>query len=172
MALLLTSKSASLSSQTHTVLNFPTVYLQPADVAIHCGDLTTESKLDEFESAIRLLERIDASFELAISVNHDFSLDMPMFKKKVAEASTLLDPELVRKVYGDYKEYRSMFDNIGVILPDEGTNQFTLQNGASLTVYASSYTPSFGDWGFQYHPEQGHEFAIPSNVDVAITWTA
>lgn len=138
-------------------------------MAIHCGDLTIESKLDEFESAIRLLERIDAPLKLTIAGNHDFALDTPMFKNKVAEAHEPLDSELVRRVYGDYEETRSMFDNSGVILLDEGTHHFTLQNGASLTVYTSPYTPSFGDWGFQYHPEQGHEFAISSNVDVAIT---
>lgn len=155
-------------SDTHGV-DLPNRYLQPADVAIHCGDLTTESKLDEFESAIRLLKRVDAPLKLAIAGNHDFTLDTPMFKKKVAEANEPLDPGLVRRVYGDYEEARNMFDNSGVILLDEGIHHLTFQDGALLTVYASPYTPSLGDWGFQYHPDQGHDFAIPSNVDVAIT---
>lgn len=44
---------------THGI-TLPNRYLQPADVAIYCADPTTESKLDEIESAVQLLERIDA----------------------------------------------------------------------------------------------------------------
>ena len=36
----------------------------------------------------------------------------------------------------------------GIVLLDEGTYRFTLDNGALLTVYASPLTLSFGDWGF------------------------
>jgi predicted phosphodiesterase len=75
-----------LSSQTHGI-DLPNSYLQPADVAIHCGNFTTESKLDKFETAIRLLERIDAPLNPAIAGNPDFTLDTPMFKKKVAGAN-------------------------------------------------------------------------------------
>ena len=52
---------------------------------------------------------------------------------------------------------------------DEGSHHFTLENGALLKIYASPYTPALGAWGFQYHPERGHEFAIESGVDVAVT---
>jgi len=54
--------------------------------------------------------------------SHDFTLDTLMFKKKVAEASTPLDLELARRVYGDYEEARSMIVNSGVILLNEGIN--------------------------------------------------
>ena len=57
----------------------------------------------------------------------------------------------------------------GIVLLDEGTHQFTLQNGASLMVYASPHTPALGQWGFQYRPDHGHEFDIEKGTDIVVT---
>lgn len=143
-----------------------------ADVAIHCGDLTEESKLEEYRASLRLLIEIQAPLKLVIAGNHDFTMDIPAFKEKVANAWPPLDPDLVRKVYGDYGEARQLFDDArsdGVIFLDEGSHQFTLTNGAILTVYASPCTPSFGDCAFQYHRSQGHNFEIMKGVDLVMT---
>ena len=145
---------------------------QHTDVAIHCGDLTEESKLDEFRASIRLLQAIDAPLKLVIAGNHDFTMDIPAFRKKVAEAQPPLDPDLVKKEYGDYGEARQILEDAraaGVIFLDEGSHRFILGNGALLTVYASPYTPSLADWGFQYPPAHGHDFEIAQGVDVVIT---
>ncbi|KAL4903386.1 Metallo-dependent phosphatase-like protein [Aspergillus multicolor] len=128
-----------------------------ADVAIHCGDLTDGAKIDEFKSVITLLQNINASLKLVIAGNHDFTMDIPIFRQKVAEVRPPLDPELVKREY------------------DEGTHAFSLANGASLKAYASPYTPSFGgdwgfgNWGFQYPPTTGHNFDVPNDVDIVIT---
>ncbi|MCJ1338782.1 hypothetical protein MMC09_004071 [Bachmanniomyces sp. S44760] len=146
--------------------------LHHADVAIHCGDLTEESKLEEFRATIRLLMDIQAPLKLVIAGNHDFTLDSAAFKEKVAQARPQLDPSLVRKFYGDDGEARQILEearSAGIIFLDEGSHQFTLENGALLTVYASPYTPSLGDWGFQYHPNEGHDFDIPNGIDLVIT---
>ena len=145
---------------------------QHADVAIHCGDLTEESKLEEYEASIRLLKDIHASLKLVIAGNHDFTMDIPTFRQKIADARPSLDHELVRKVYGDYGSARQMFEDAraaGIIFLDEGTHSFVLENGAILSVYASPWTPSFGDWGFQYAPKHGHNFEIPEGIDLVIT---
>ncbi|KAL2837760.1 metallophosphoesterase domain-containing protein [Aspergillus pseudoustus] len=150
----------------------PSTYAEHADVAIHCGDLTTESKIEEIRSAIDLLKSIDAPLKLVIAGNHDFTMDIPMFQRKVREVNPPLDPELVRREYGDYGEVRGLFDEAksdGIIFLDEGPYTFSLSNGASLKVYASPYTPSLGDWGFQYHPEVGHNYTLGNDVDVVIT---
>lgn len=61
------------------------------------------------------------------------------------------------------------------ILVAEGTYHFVLANGARLTVYASPWTPQYGDWGFQYDPAGdggivgGHDFQILEGTDVAMT---
>lgn len=91
-----------------------------------------------------------------------------------------MEPELLQKTYGDYGEVRnSLFESAkdtNIRLLDEGSYEFKLRNGALLRVYASPYTPSFGcdwaasnDWGFQYHPNEGHQFDIPQDIDVVIT---
>src|SRR5690349_3481366 len=73
-------------SDTHGQ-DLPTLSSGPtADVAIHCGDLTDESKLNEFETSIRLLKRINAPLKLVIGGNHDFTLYTPAFERLIAEA--------------------------------------------------------------------------------------
>ncbi|CAG8015397.1 unnamed protein product [Penicillium salamii] len=166
-----------ICSDTHGMGSLPGLTRsanQHADVVIHCGDLTTGSQIDEFKAAIRLLEAIDAPLKLVIARNHDFTMDIPIFRQKVEEAHLPDDQELIEKTYGFYKEARSLFKNTGITFLDEGIHSLNLQNGALLTVYASPYTPSLGDWGFQYRPDDGHDFAInnsgsPCSVDVVMT---
>ena len=125
--------------------------LQHADVVIHCGDLTEESKLEEYRTSIRLLKDIHAPLKLVIAGNYDFTVDIPSFKKKVAEARPPLDPNLFREVHGDYGEARQIFKEAkatGIVFLDEGDHQFILDNQALLTVYASPWTLSLSDWGF------------------------
>ena len=157
-------------SDTHGLDSLPhSVASQYADVAIHCGDLTTESKIEEYKASIRFLQAVNAPLKLAIAGNHDFTMDIPVFQRKVAEVQPRLDHRLVEQTYGYYGEARNLFsDTTGITLLDEGTHSFRLRNGASLNVYASPHTPSLGDWGFQYHPDHGHTFSI-HNVDIAMT---
>ena len=148
-----------------------------ADVVIHCGDLTEESKLDEFRAAVRLLKDINAPLKLIIAGNHDFTMDTPIFKSKIDEFKRLLsdnDDTLIEKEYGTFGEAKSLFYSdeakaAGIVFLDEGTHRFELANGGTLTIYASPYTPSINEWGFQYDPQQGHNWTIDSSVDVAIT---
>ncbi|KAL8665479.1 MAG: hypothetical protein Q9202_002184 [Teloschistes flavicans] len=158
-------------SDTHGMEFAPAqIPCQHVDVAIHCGDLTEESKLDEFRASIRLLNSIQASLKLVIAGNHDFTMDVPLFRQKVADVKPPLDPALVRKSYGEYGEAKKVLEEgAGVVFLDEGTHEFLLKNGALLTVYASPWTPSLGDWGFQYRRDPGHEFSIPKGVDLVIT---
>ena len=144
------------------------------DVAIHCGDLTEESKLEEFQASIELLKKLNASLKIVIAGNHDWTMDIPMFKKKLAEHNPPLDDDLVRKEYGSFGEARALIEAedvkaSGIIFLDEGIHHLTLANGAGLTVYASPFTPSTGDWGFNYHPQQEHDWSVKAGVDIAIT---
>ncbi|EFX04548.1 metallophosphoesterase domain containing protein [Grosmannia clavigera kw1407] len=144
----------------------------PSDVAIHCGDLTTDSVIADFRSALEQLEAVRAPLRPAIAGNHDFTLDIAMFRKKAADARLTDMPGLVVRTYGHYGEVRELFETArehDVHLLDEGTHYFTLANGAVLTVYASPFTLSLGDWGFQFRPNDGHEFAIAKDTDIVIT---
>jgi predicted phosphohydrolase len=145
---------------------------QRVDVALHCGDLTDGSKLEEFHSALEMLKSIDAPLKLVIAGNHDFTMDIDAFQAKVAEAVPHLNPRLVTREYGTSGQARQLFDdarNEGIVFLDEGTHHFTLKNGAMLEIYASPHTPSLGAWGFQYHPNQGHSFDIEDGTDIVMT---
>lgn len=145
-----------------------------ADVVLHCGDLTEESKINEFQTTLDLLKDLGAPLTLVIAGNHDFTLDVPAFHQKVAEAGLASEPELVAREYGRDGDARRLFEDActshNIHLLDEGTHRFTLANGASLNVYASPYTASpDADWGFQYRPADGHSFAISDNTDIVLT---
>ncbi|KAG9774423.1 hypothetical protein ABEF93_000053 [Exophiala dermatitidis] len=145
---------------------------QHADVVLHCGDLTDGSKLEEFRSTIQMLKNINAPLKLVIAGNHDFTMDIPAFKAKLAEVVTPLEPELVAREYGTFGQARQLFDDArkeGIVFLEEGTHHFTLENGARLKVYVSPYTPSMGAWGFQYHPNKGRRFHIEEGTDIVMT---
>nr|XP_036580565.1 tRNA dihydrouridine synthase [Colletotrichum truncatum]KAF6788560.1 tRNA dihydrouridine synthase [Colletotrichum truncatum] len=144
-------------------------YEQEADVAIHCGDLTNESKLDEYRSVIKNLSSIKAPLKLIVPGNHDFSLDIPQFQRKIDQVrqqyADSKGKDFARK-YGAPGDAHRLFEaasDAGIVLLDQqGLHIFTLTNGARLTVYASPYTPHAGGfWGFQYRFEEGHDFDIP-----------
>ena len=153
------------------------------DVAIHCGDLTEESKFEEFKTSLRHLKQINAPLKLVITGNHDFTMDIPMFKKKIEEFKRLLNDtddemntnnKLIETEYGSFGEARELFQSLdatsaGIHFLVEGTHHFPLANGALITIYASPYTPSLNDWGFQYDPQQDHDWTIDNSIDVVIT---
>lgn len=144
----------------------------PVDVVLHCGDLTQESRLKEFRTAIRLLKSIDAPLKLVIAGSHDFTLDTPTFRRKTEDIRPFLDMKLMEREYGAFGEARQLVHeaaDAGITFLDEGTHHFALANGAHLTVYASPYTPSIDDWGFQYDLRQGHEWPIKNDVDIVMT---
>ncbi|KAK3403388.1 Metallo-dependent phosphatase-like protein [Sordaria brevicollis] len=146
------------------------------DVAIHCGDLTEDSKMEEYRTTLELLKSIDAPLKLVIAGNHDFSLDDSALERLTAEATESgIETELMKKEFGDVGEARRLFSEASnVTLLDEGIHTFRLQNGASLTVYASPFTPSLQASGaYQFRPDDNHDFSISlpgsNRVDVAIT---
>ncbi|KAF7524546.1 hypothetical protein G7054_g11374 [Neopestalotiopsis clavispora] len=146
---------------------------QHVDVAIHCGDLTEESKLAEFRTTLNLLRRLDAPLKVVIAGNHDFTLDTPNFEKILSEAADQAsDPGLVKQVYGDFGEARKMIDDAkdaGIVFLDEGNHQLKLENGALLQVYATPFTPGRGGWGFHYTPETGRDFDIAQGTDIVVS---
>ena len=147
---------------------------EKVDVAIHCGDLTEESKLAEFKTTLDLLKKINAPLKLIIAGNHDWTLDIPVFKQKLSTARLDIAEDSVKREYGAYGEAMAVLDSEdaksnGIFYLLEGTHRFKLANGAHLTVYASPYTPSVDEWGFNYNPTHEHDWQVENDVDVAIT---
>ncbi|KAI4726187.1 Metallo-dependent phosphatase [Aureobasidium sp. EXF-10728] len=133
---------------------------KPVDLIIHCGDLTQESKLDEYKQAISLLRSLDAPLKLVIAGNHDFTLNTPVFAQKLIEAN-LQPPHVdtaVKQAYGEFGEARELLKsqrNAGILFLDEGIHEIELGNA--------------GDWGYCYDPDEGHEWNMGNDIDIAIT---
>lgn len=152
-----------------------TTSLPQADIALHCGDLTEHSRLSELRTTIQLLKNIDAPLKLVIAGNHDFSLDTPVLKKKLAEAERIagepLAHDLVKAEFGDFGEARKVLQDAesdGIVFLEEGNYVFSLENGARVKVYASPYTPSNnGNWAYQY--TDSHGFNIDPDTDIVMT---
>jgi len=147
------------------------------DVAIHCGDLTEESKLTEFEATIRLLKAIDAPLKLYIAGNHDLTLDTAAFQRKVAELKRTQPEEnglqsLIDQEYGTQGQARKMIEKAreaGIIYLEEGVYKFALENGTQLVVYACPFTLGDGGWAFEYSASENYNFAIPDGIHVVVT---
>ncbi|KAK7743830.1 hypothetical protein SLS53_003849 [Cytospora paraplurivora] len=153
--------------------------LPRADVAIHCGDLTFSSHVREYQATFDVMREIDAPLKLVIPGNHDCSMDVDFWEKHCARMSFLPPEKLQRLRQWPRETYdaveRARQDGIHVLVA-EGTYHFVLANGAKLTVYASPWTPRYGNWGFQYDVDYseggvpgGHDFQIGEDTDVAMT---
>ncbi|KZZ93674.1 Metallophosphoesterase domain protein [Moelleriella libera RCEF 2490] len=144
------------------------------DVAVHCGDLTDGSRLEEFRAAITLLKQINAPLKLVVAGNHDFALDDAAFDRIKAEAIRAYQGTFEDSMEAEFghngaaKELLLDARRDGIVYLDEGLHTFTLDNGADLKIYSSPYTPSNG-WtsGFQY--DDAHKFIIPRGTDLVVT---
>ena len=135
-----------------------------ADLAIHCGDLTSTGKLHEHERALTLLKSLPARIKLVIPGNHDLTLDQDYCATHPhlydwSRPHTKADLEAAHQLYTS-PEARETF---GIIYLTEGTHALTLPNGATLKIYASPYTPEFCDWAFA-HPKHVDRFNAPNTT--------
>lgn len=161
-------------------------FTSKVDVGIHCGDITDESKLEEYETAITMLKEIDAPLKLIIAGNHDFTIDDNVFQTHIREFMSRFDSNDQRLLEENRKSLEDTYSNVGgararleahdarqagIVLLDEGIHHFDLENGAHLTVYASPYTASKSEgWGFRYDPDQqDHEWNISEGIDLVMT---
>ncbi|KAM0275811.1 hypothetical protein ACHAQH_007393 [Verticillium albo-atrum] len=148
--------------------------LPQADVAIHCGDLTLNSNVEEFEATFSMIRALDAPLKLVIAGNHDLALDRSFWEDNALygfQAKSLKGKARERYVKRP-EEVAGIIkaaEQDGVRYLEEGTYEFDLPNGARLRVYASPMTPEFGGWAFQYLYGQ-YKFDMPAGeVDIAIT---
>ncbi|GIK02309.1 hypothetical protein Aspvir_006358 [Aspergillus viridinutans] len=123
--------------------------LPKATILIHAGDLTTIGSLPEHKTTLSVLKAADAELKLVIAGNHDITLDeayyaaLPptSFKTRAGRE----DPAAIKQLYCS-PEARAA----GIRYLSEGMHSFTLSTGATLSVYASPYTPAFCGWAFAY----------------------
>ncbi|KAL9052362.1 MAG: hypothetical protein Q9162_005454 [Coniocarpon cinnabarinum] len=139
-------------SDTHTAQLLPDdeehAFRHPmpeADVVLHCGDLTMVGALEEYRKCLDMLSHIKAELKLVIAGNHDLSLDPNYHDKHTTRNFT----HQMRKQANEIMRGPSA-RAAGVTYLDEGLHRFELSSGATFSVWASPYTPEFGNWGFPY----------------------
>lgn len=127
-------------SDTHSTPLAPTTSprpfrqpLPPADVLIHCGDLTMYGLTSEYEATLDMLAGIEAKVKLVIAGNHDRTLD----EKWMRDHQTSL-PVGQRELFGEAREFwfgeQGRARKEGVRMLEEGVHRVDLENGAVLTV--------------------------------------
>lgn len=174
------------------------VSLPSADVVLHCGDLTNDSRSAELERTLAMLRAIDAPLKLAIPGNHDFSFEPDYWRRtrthnhpahkqrqdkssartQTSKAENDADSEALWELLRHAAQHDRIF-----LLP-QGTHTFILPPNAGsagggearLRLFASPLTPRCGNWGFQYDRSNPHKWAIPPTtqngdgaVDVVMT---
>ncbi|RYP90124.1 hypothetical protein DL770_003746 [Monosporascus sp. CRB-9-2] len=125
--------------------------LPPADLLIHCGDLTMTGRKAQYNATLDMLKHIDAPVKLVIAGNHDLTLDRDFVRshghergiRAVTDSQWVAARDLWTAPYGRARQEHVTF-------LDEGEHTVTLANGARVNIYASPYTPEFMDWGFPY----------------------
>ncbi|KAI9655443.1 MAG: hypothetical protein M1831_004858 [Alyxoria varia] len=122
------------------------------DVVLHCGDLTQNGGLRHHKAALNMLGSLSAELKLVIPGNHEVDMDCTFLKANDAD----LEHRIQALEIWSGEEAKDM----GVHFLDEGTHRFTLKSGVSFSVYASPYTPRYGDSAFQY--PTGHDRYNPA----------
>lgn len=175
------------------------VALPKADVVLHCGDLTRNSRSEDFERTLAMLRAIDAPLKLAIPGNHDFSLEPDYWRwtrdrshpaqqqqQQHDHSRVHVPAQASRTGDEDGDEARASWELFyhaarrdSIFLLPQGTHTFVLPRevgGARLRIFASPLTPRLGNWGFQYDRSNPHKWIIPpmtpsadEAVDVVIT---
>ena len=137
-----------------------------ADVALHCGDLTSVGGLAELEQFVTMMSNVDANLKLVIAGNHDMTLDPNYWKGHKARNFTEEQHERALEIMRG-----PLAQAAGITYLEEGLSNFTLSNGAKFTIYTSPYTPEFYDWGFPYFRHEDrfntHEHVDKANTSIA-----
>jgi hypothetical protein len=162
----LEASRATISAQWSTWV-LPSPFREPlphagVDVVVHCGDLTQYGSGAELATALDVLRAHPAPLKIVIGGNHDYNL---------VGAGLPADPAAEER--HDYDLSMGLFRDAAadgvVFLEREGVHEFGLANGARLRVYASAWTPRFGNGAFQYPRADGHAYDVPSGVDVVVS---
>lgn len=128
--------------------------LPTADVLIHCGDLTSNGRIDQHSKALELIRSINAELKIVIPGNHDLTLDREYYDRYPNEHChwEKYSDDVLREIKDMYVGEEARQGGIRYL--EEGTASFTLGNGARLNIYASAWQPEFCHWGFGYSREE------------------
>lgn len=123
--------------------------IEPCDVLVHCGDVTTHGTRKELFAFLKWFEIQPAKHKLFIAGNHDFCLDHNLHRV-------------------DYVTY----DDIYYRAPSVTYMCHTSTEIDGAKFYGHPYTPRFGNWAFMLNDDEGlsdYNQAIPEDTDILIT---
>jgi hypothetical protein len=153
------------AEQPFRIGNSPSV-----DVILHYGDFTEmNGSPEQIERAFKALGSINAELKIAITGNHEASLDKDFFLSQGGDLSEY------KKCARIVKDSSSKY---GVKLLEEGMYTFTLKSGAKFKLFASPYTPAYGISAFQYEApldrfnpsaELNSDSVIQTGTDIVMT---
>lgn len=148
----------TLTSDRSSAFRLPTPQV---DVLLHCGDLTQNGDIESLKQATQMLQSIPAELKLFIAGNHEITLDRTYYLNQGGTQETV--DEAVKLC----KEASQQ----GIFFLEEGVHSFTLKDGATFSLYASPYTPQYGESAFQYPSAQDRynppEQTPPHGINVA-----
>ncbi|KAK5063064.1 hypothetical protein LTR84_005140 [Exophiala bonariae] len=124
--------------------------LPTADVLVHCGDLTSNGRVEQHLKALELINSISAELKIVIPGNHDLTLDRAYYDRYPNEHCGWhkYSDDVLREIKDMYESEKTR--ERGIRYLEEGTASFTLKSGARLNVYASGWQPEFCNWAFGY----------------------
>lgn len=120
-----------------------------------------------YKKALEMLGSIDAELKLVIAGNHVISLDGKYWQTHLYKGVEGDDPEEDDDP-AEHSHAMSIMKGplaaeAGVTYLEEGVHFFTMKSGAKFSLYASPYTPEFGDWAFPYNRNEDR-FSHPNQV--------
>lgn len=151
--------------------------LPKVDVVLHCGDLTENGSTESYKRALSMFCSIEAELKLVIPGNHDIDLDPAYW---ASQGGSNADHEAACSLLQTSAEAK----RANVTFLEEGTHTFTLSSGAKFSLYASPWTPKYGESAFQYataedrfNPDTPNEYkntsslssVIPHDVNIVMT---
>ena len=144
--------------------------LPETDVLLHCGDLTMIGLLSEFEAVISMLSKIKAELKLVIAGNHDCSLDEEYYRREGKnQHGPAYNPSMPKEALDMWKG--RLAKEAGITYLEEGTHEFSLNSGATFTIYTSPYQPEFCNWAFPYEKHEDRfnppEFSLADASNIA-----
>ncbi|KAL8865002.1 MAG: hypothetical protein Q9174_007126 [Haloplaca sp. 1 TL-2023] len=107
-----------------------------------------------------LVASAEAPLKIVIAGNHDITLDVPYYEsvgKARFHGTMEQDTDAIRELWTGADAQKA-----GIVYLEEEIRTFTLQNGATFTIFASPYQPEFCDWAFGY-PREEDRFSPASN---------
>ncbi|KAJ6437362.1 hypothetical protein O9K51_09918 [Purpureocillium lavendulum] len=141
-------------SDTHN----ETPAIPDGDLLIHAGDLTKWGTYKELQSQLAWLSGLPHAHKVVIAGNHDRLLD-PAFSN-YSRTGPSDDDESLRSEL----EWKDL-----IYLANESVT-LRFDNGRSLKIYGSPFTPEYGNWAFQYPAiRDAWTGKIPDDTDVVVT---